>query len=101
MSILARMSWLMRAPSSAWGEAVRTGRGFSGGATGSTGGGVTSTERSPSIASAVGKPQTLQCNPVIEIGCSQMGQLDGTLTTFPLRDVNRGLNLYGCRMGAG
>ncbi len=37
-----------------------------------------SSERSPSIASAVGYPQTVQCNPVGEIGCSQMGQLEGT-----------------------
>jgi hypothetical protein len=30
------------------------------------------------MARAVGKPQTVQCEPVAEIGCSHMGQLDGT-----------------------
>jgi hypothetical protein len=30
------------------------------------------------MASAVGNPQTVQCDPVGEIGCSQIGQLEGT-----------------------
>ena len=30
------------------------------------------------MARAVGNPQTVQCEPVAEIGCSQIGQLDGT-----------------------
>jgi hypothetical protein len=34
--------------------------------------------RSASIASPVGKPQTAQWAAVAGIGCSQMGQLDGT-----------------------
>jgi len=43
-----------------------------------------SLERRPSIASPVGNPQTEQWTTVDGMGCSQMGQLDGTFRSFPV-----------------
>jgi hypothetical protein len=91
---LAPRSWLMRAVSSASGVGGGTGRLFVSDGSGSArlGAPAGSIDRRPSIARAVGKPQTVQCEPVAEIGCSQIGQLDGTDTfQTQLETVSTGL----------
>ncbi len=87
----------MRLVNSAWDESAREPRRGAAGAAGSAvaGAGVVSIERSPSMARAVGKPQTVQCWLVGLIVCSQIGQLDAKTTTFGSGDVRRGLNYLG------